>query len=1015
MTDFQRAFKALNRQQRKAVTTIEGPVMVLAGPGTGKTQTIALRIANILLKTDTDPTSILALTFTDSGAQAMYKRLIQFIGEAAYHVSISTFHTFCLNVMHENPDQFVLHSSAEPLTELERLQIFQEIIDANNFKFIRPINDPYYYLSSLIQNISALKKEGIKPPIFKQSLEKESLELNQLKDELSQTKYNLRLKNLFKNQELLSVYQQYQEKLNQLHKFDFDDMVQFVVDRFQTDQDLLLTYQERYHYLLVDEYQDTNSSQNEVVNLLSSYWGDKANIFVVGDPNQSIYRFQGASFENTLSFLEKFPEATIITLKENYRSNQTILDAAYNLISHNTFNIETILPQAESRLVANNQIISNKIQVIETLTSQSEDLFTIDKIKQLLSQGIAPSRIAVIFRTNQEIHSFANLLVKSNIKYTTQGGENLLKDPIINRLLKIFQVIHRLSTKQEDLDLFTILHYEFFDIEPLDILKISRYATEKKLTLFSVLELLINQKNEDLNLSRPNSLQKFFNNLIVWEQKSATTTFVKFFELVLNESGFLNWLLTQTDSYHHLLKLNSFFEEVKRMNRVDHSLNLGKFLNNIETLRQNNISIKGSNFNFLEEAVVLTTAHSAKGLEWDYVFIHKSIDKHWNNLRTRKLFKLPTNLVKHMDISKTEQIEEERRLFYVALTRARRQVFLTHANSYLTNSKERPALPTIFISELGKQNITKTSLQSKENEIFQNLINLLKTSKPSPQTSKAEEQFLSPLIDQLKLSPTALNTYLACPYKFKLNNLLRVPRAKKPHLAFGTAVHTALEQFFNQFKQEKVLPTKAYLLTSFEQALSKELLTKSEYERRLQEGKQILSAYYDFYRPEFKPSLFTEKKFSRIFLDDIELTGKVDRIDWLNQGQNLIRVVDYKTGKPKSRNDIEGKTKGFKGNLKRQLVFYKLLLDLDSRFKPKVGEVELDFVASPKEKNKSGKQKFVISQSEVQVLRQLIKATIGQIRHQQFPRTTDLSECVKCEFRDHCWPNGLPQSPPPQS
>ncbi len=1009
--DFRQTVNRLNPEQRLAVDTIEGPVMVLAGPGTGKTQTIALRIANILTKTDADPASILALTFTDSGAQAMRKRLVKFIGEAAYRVSISTFHTFCMNVIRDNPDQFVLYSSTEPLTDLERLNIFRSIIDANNFKIIRPPNDPYHYVYSLIQDISSLKKEGIKPSDFQQSLALEESNLDQHRDELTKTKLKSRLKNLSKNKELLLVYQQYQARLKALRKFDFDDMIQFVVDRFREDQDLLLTYQERYQYFLIDEYQDTNSAQNEVVNLLASYWGKQANVFVVGDPNQSIYRFQGASFANILSFLERYPNAAIITLKDNYRSHQLILDAAHNLISHNTFNIKSILPQAESHLHAATSIPKTKIQVIEAPTSQAEILFTLDKIKQLLAQGTTPSQIAVIFRTNKEIRAFADLLTKADIKYTTQGGGNLLEDPTINKLLKIFQVVEGLVAGQESLDLFTILHYPFFQIETLDILRISRFAFENKLSLFSALDFLSHQTEPELDLINFASIKRFFAQLVFWEQHASTETLVRFFELVLNESGFLNWLLQQPDSYHYLLKLNSFFEEVKRMNQADKDLSLKQFLENLETLRQNHLPIKEAKFSFLEDAVVLTTAHSAKGLEWEYVFIPHSTDKHWSNIRVRRLFKLPSNLIKHLEITKNEQTEEERRLFYVALTRAKKQVFLTYADSYFENSRERPAFPTMFLEELGSANLTQTSLQSTQETVSQNLINLLKTSPISLQQPKPDaEKFLLSLVRQFRLSPTALNTYLSCPYKFKLNNLLRVPRAKKPHLAFGTAVHKALEQFFLRFNQDGKLPPKAYLLTSFSQALTTgELLNPQELAFRLNQGKEILSAYYDFHQHDFAPAVFLERNFSYLYFEDIPLTGKIDKIEWLDQSQRLVKLVDYKTGKPKSLGFIEGKTKDSTGDLKRQLVFYQLLLDLDFKLNLKVGEVELDFVAAPKLSQKSGRRRFKIQTEEVSQLKQLIKQTMAEIRNLKFPRTQDLSQCAKCDFRDHCWPEGIPQ------
>ncbi|MFH1280990.1 MAG: ATP-dependent helicase, partial [Candidatus Beckwithbacteria bacterium] len=254
----------LNLAQKLAADTIEGPVMVVAGPGTGKTEIIAQRIANILKTTDTPPDAILALTFTEVGAKAMRQRLLKTIGETAYYVNISTFHAFCSGVMQEFPDKFIISSELEPLSELEQVEIFHQILSQSSFKIIKPVNQPFYYTSDLIRSVQNLKREGITQKEFSSILKQEESS-----------------KDLDKNQELLKVYIDYQKIIKERGRYDFEDMINLVVDAFKKDKNLLLTYQERLLYLLVDEFQDTNSSQNQVVNLLASYWGDQANIFVV--------------------------------------------------------------------------------------------------------------------------------------------------------------------------------------------------------------------------------------------------------------------------------------------------------------------------------------------------------------------------------------------------------------------------------------------------------------------------------------------------------------------------------------------------------------------------------------------------------------------------------------------------------------------------------------------------------------------------------------------------------------
>jgi len=268
-------------------------------------------------------------------------------------------------------------------------------------------------------------------------------------------------------------------------------------------------------------------------------------------------------------------------------------------------------------------------------------------------------------------------------------------------------------------------------------------------------------------------------------------------------------------------------------------------------------------------------------------------------------------------------------------------------------------------------------------------------------------------VADFKLSATALNTYLTCPYKFKLNVLVRVPRAKESYFVFGSAVHKALELFHKSFIKDDRHPGKEYLLNQFEQALVKEVLTQDELKDRLRQGRRILAAYYDNYHDEFRKPLFVERFFgygwSKAFLDDIPLTGKMDRIDLIDQSDKTVRVVDYKTGQAKTRNQILGKTKDANLDYLRQLVFYKLLAQLDQSFPLTVTETVLDFVEPNKKSGKFRREKFLIDDDEVDQLKQTIRDVMKEIRQLKFARTTDYSNCVRCEYRHHCWPEGIPQ------
>jgi len=993
----------LNLQQQLAVDTIEGPVMVIAGPGTGKTQIIAERIANILKQTDTPPDGILALTFTESGAKEMRQRLLATIGETAYYVNIYTFHAFCSSVIQEFPDRFIISHEMESLSQLERVKMFHQIIDKQNLDYLKPPNEPFYYTSALIKAIQDLKREAVSPQIFKSILKKESKYILKQKNSLSKTALLDLEKQLNKNKELLQIYKDYQKLLKQQGRYDFEDMINLVVEAFKKDKNLLRAYQERLLYFLVDEYQDTNSAQNQVVDLLASYWGDQANVFVVGDSDQSIYRFQGASLENTISFTKTYPQTKIITLDKNYRSTQTILDASFQLIQKNHFQIQNVVKSAKQKLISQQKYPEKKINLISFPSEILETYGIAKKIKTLIKKGIKPEDIAVLYHYNQDAIGLADMFAKLNIAIDIEGGANILEDPTINKLLTLLKAINNSIKNLEDMDLFTLLHYEFFDFDSLDILKLARGASKSR---SSIIDIIQSKDIKKLNLKQPNKFINFLTQLAEWQQLDSQYTFSEFFEILLKKSNFLDWVINQSDAIEKLNRLNSLFSEIKRLNNADHNLNLNSFLKSLNLMELNKLKINEKDLDITTNSVTLTTAYKAKGKEWQYVFIYKAIDTKWGNNRHRELIKLPQTILKNTDINKKEKNEDERRLFYVSITRAKKQVFITHAERYSQGTNVKEAIPSMFISELPKKLL---KLHASQPIIKQSQMILQQSFKPSakPIHTIAEKDFLKQIIKDFKLSPTALNTYLFCPYKFKLNNLIKVPRAKESYLVFGTAVHRALEKFFRKFIKDNKYPSKKYLIDQFNQALKKEVLTASDLKTRLSQGNKTLSAYYDYYKNDFKKPLFLEKYFggywSKSYLGDIALSGKIDHIDLLNKAKKTIKVIDYKTGSSKTRNEILGKTKYSKGDLYRQLVFYKLLAQLDKNFPFKVIKAELDFV-QPDNKGKFKKETFDIPEEELSSLRSIIKKTMKQIRTLNFSRTDDYFLCARCEFKNHCWP-----------
>ncbi len=1025
---FEQAYQQLNRAQKEAVDTISGPVMVVAGPGTGKTQVLTARIANILQKTDTDPSAILALTFTESAAKNMRQRLSEMIGKTAYYVHISTFHAFCSQVIRDNPDYFAIERDSQPLSELERYDLYEKLIDDTKLEKLQPLNAPYFYLRDIVKAISDLKREGVDPDEFEQIIEAEQKQFEQEQDDLTKTKRQKRLKNITKHHDLLKLYRGYQHRLRKKQRYDFDDMIALVVEAFEENEMLLRDYQERLHYFLVDEYQDTNTAQNQVVDLLGSWWGQQANIFVVGDPNQAIYRFQGASVENMLGFVNRYPQAKIISLEKGYRCTQKLYDTANRVISHNQLladdeeaartKVDDPNPtdKQEERyqqvLALLNQNLDSafdpgsEVKIFQAPVQTLETVYVAEVIQKLIKEkNINPSKIAVLYRYNSDEEQMAATLEKWGIRYEIDGGDDLLKSEIINQLLNFFQVLLDLRKSEEDETLFAVLQYDWFELDRLSVMKLGRIAGKEKLSILDILDLgydYLVEHDYDQFLSQKDftEIADFRQDLYEWSQLDLNDTFTHWFELVLKKSGFIDWLKQQPNRIDLLNQINSLYNEVKALVSQDHQFKLKDFMQTIEVMKEHRLKINVEDLNIREDAVHLSTVHKAKGQEWDYVFVIHCVDKKWGNRYSRELVPLPDGILKNTDLSEKERNEDERRVFYVAITRAKKQVTITYPETIVDENQTKETFASQFLTEIGEsQDVAAKHLLEKADDYLERLL------EPEPErvVQTEEKKFFRHLVSNFKLSVTALNSYLRDRQDFVENTLLRIPRAKPIPMSFGTAVHQALESMFTHYLEQGQKPDVKFVLEEFDQALSKEVLTEEEFKKRLKHGREVIENYYQQTKDQKPDVLFVERFFgsgwSRTILDDdIYLSGRIDRVDWIDQDKKTVRLVDYKTGSNKTKGYIEGQTKSanlsereqqlpdsIKGPYKRQLLFYKLLTELDRTFDPVAEEGVFDFVEPYDDKTGRLKpRQFKLKQEDVEDLKDLIRQVMEEIRSLDF-------------------------------
>ncbi|EKD23806.1 MAG: hypothetical protein ACD_81C00180G0008 [uncultured bacterium] len=987
---FKNAYAKLNPQQKTAVDTIEGPVMVIAGPGTGKTQILTLRIANILRTTDMEPSSVLALTFTESGVASMRRRLMDLIGGPAYSVAINTFHGFCNDVIKDYPEEFPRIIGSENITDVDQIRILEDAIETIPLAELRPFGDTLHYLGAILMAINELKREGVSADRFTQEVDKERERFEHIED-LYHDKgahkgkmkghYQKLDKSIRKNAELALVYAYYQKRLTDDKKYDYSDMIMEVLEVLTTNKNLLLMLQEQYQYILVDEHQDTNNAQNKIIELLCNFHPNP-NLFVVGDEKQAIYRFQGASLENFLYFKNLYPEAVLIVLEENYRSTQTILDSAHNVIP------------GKKELKANVAHTEAPIRIFNCADEQVERYLIAKDIANHIAAGVAADEIAVLYRNNRDMDPIADMLQKMQIPFTVSSDQDILEDEDIRKLLMLLRAVNEFGSQESFIE---AMHVDFLGIDPLDLYKVMDYANRSKVSVYEVARSLDVLQTPDLKLEKPQIINAWYGKIAQWSVVSRNKGLAELFEIVMRESGFLGHILASENPVEKIEVVGGLFEEIKKLIEAHREYGLADFFAYIETLKTHNIRIKKSIAGHGSGKVRLMTAHKSKGLEFEYVYIINAFDGHWGNKRKKTGFELPKRLFSLAGSDFTEEEDEnadERRLFYVALTRAKKEIVITYA---AINSNGRAQLPSQFIGELREDLLTQADAAPYEAELGAQK-ELLFAPRMLSGVDIKDKEYIRELFLRNGFSVTALNNYLECPWKYFYTNLLRIPKAPSKHQMYGIAIHSALKDFFDTIKEREV--DKQFLLDKFTYYLTRQPLVKSEYEESLAKGLKALGGYYDTYKGAWRINALTEFAVNGIMLTpEIRLTGKIDKIEFIGAG-NEVNVVDYKTGKPKSRNDIEGNTQASEGNIKRQLIFYKLLLDRHEDGKYRMLSGDIDFI-EPNERGVYRKEMFEIVPEELTALEEEIKRVGQEILDGIFwEKRCDDAECEYCALRD---------------
>ncbi len=1019
---FREEYEKLNPQQRVAVDAIEGPVMVIAGPGTGKTQILASRIGKILLDTDARPENILCLTYTEAGVVAMRKRLLQFIGPDSYKVTITTFHGFCNEVIQENLSLFE-KTALDPISELEQAALYKELIDGlpKNNPLKRYRGDVYFEAKRLQRLFSSMKQEGWTPAYMIERIDEYITSLPTRDEFVYRRKYrnfnpgdlkqhliDEAMEKMETLKAAINQFDRFQDLMRKKNRYDFADMINWVIRAFEQNKNLLANYQEQYQYILVDEYQDTSGTQNRIVQLLINYW-DKPNVFVVGDDDQSIYRFQGANVENMLDFAQQYREVlNTVVLTNNYRSTQPILDVSKYLIEKNEERLVKKIDGLSKDLVSANKKINglkHTPKLFEYPKMRDEMIGVTLQVEKLVNSGVLPGRIGIIFRENKYGEDLALFLRWRGIPVFSRRSENLFNIPLARKIINLLRYLaaeHDAPYGGDEM-LFEILHYHWFGIKPIEIAKLSIVVSERKFSEdpTSIRRLMAEKAAlPDPDLFTPGLPEPLKKASAILEGLIAAVpnlTLQQLFEELIRSTGLLRQVVESPNKHEDLEVISALFDFIQEENRKDPEMSLAGLVGLLDLMEKEKLRLPLTRVSGSEKGVNLLTAHGSKGLEFEHVFVVGVNSYSWDKKKGGNAeYKFPDTLFSSQPQASDE--EEQRRLFYVALTRAEQHLNISYS---LFKNDGKELEPSRFIAEVLEGHALPVEKVVIDEGVEDEFALLRFADAPAPEWEKADEDVIGRMLDRFTMNVTALNNYLNCPLEFYFQNLVRIPSPKNENTEFGSAVHYALEQLFRKMQDDgkDSFPPVHSFVADFDWYMHRhrESFTREQFDRRTEYGHQILPAYYEKYVNSWNKIVAIERNIRNVVVKGVPLKGKLDKLEFDGKSVN---VVDYKTGNPdngleKTQPPSDKNPNG--GDYWRQAVFYKILVDHYESKDWKVVSTEFDFI-EPDKKKQYQKKKLVITEADITTVTQQIVDTWTKIQNREFYTGCGKEDCHWCGF-----------------
>ncbi len=1000
----------VNREQQAAITHGRGPLLIVAGAGTGKTTVVTERIAHLIMNEQVPSDNILALTFTDKAAGEMQDRVERILPFGYVDLWVMTFHSFGQRLLQTHALDIGLSNDFKLLSQTDQWLLIREHLDEFELDYYRPLGNPTKFITALVKHFSRLKDEDISPDEYVKYAK--SLTKGKTKSggagSASGGKSLEEKAEAARILEIAKAYQTYNQLLLDNNALDFGDLILYTLRLLRDRPAILKKYQQQFQYVLVDEFQDTNWAQFELIKRLAA---PRNNLTVVGDDDQSIYKFRGASVANILEFKKDFPDAEVIVLTKNYRTKQSILDLSYQFIQKNN----------PDRLEAKGEVIGG-LPIVKKLRAQREgtgltDVFHVasqeieartvaEKIEELRRDNPEASwdAFCVLVRANDHAEIFINEFERRGWPYVFLAAKGLFTKPLVLDLLAYLRL---LDNYHEGAAMYRVLAMPIWGIDYADIVELSHQAKKKTWSMYEALQHI---DTVTVNPATKAGVKKLLGLIAGHTEKAQTQPVGEVLLHFLNDSGYLQSITReetiQTQQQTSILR--QLFKVIETFQKGDPSPRPGSgqagsghatvksFLGYIDHVTESGDA--GTLERDLEsgpETIKIMTIHAAKGLEFPYVFIGNVVEQRFPGTDRADPIAVPDALVREILPQGDVHLQEERRLMYVAITRARDGVFFTLAEDY---GGARRKKPSVFMYELG---LLQPPVEAKTKP----LPSPERLYKPTPRQAKETATYLA---REKQFSFTKLSTYNDCPWRYRYAFVLQVPKRGSHVLAYGQSVHKTLYNFFTLWKERQKNATDgkapvslAELLTMYNQAFIDEWYpskkTKREY---FEKGEAALKVWY-VKTVKAPPDILRLEQVFNLKVDEFVINGAIDRIDQIgvdvktksggagpdSAGKPLVKIVDYKTGKVKEK---------FEKDDKYQLLIYTLAVQDPNIIDGEVKELEYYFLDENVAKSMEPSAKDATAALD------WVRETVKKIQSGDFRPTPSAMVCKFCDYKEIC-------------